>query len=145
MRSLPPFTTGVSAGLVFVSVIALSGCGGGGGGKLPPQGAASFPPPAAGPSAQPAAPAPVPSNKPIVDHTIRDGDSLWKIARDYKTTVREIKAANQLTSDFIVAGQTLRVPSGLAEGVAPGTPDAPAAAPEVPQGLPQPAAGEASQ
>jgi LysM repeat protein len=87
----------------------------------------------------------MPSNKPIVEHTIQDGDSLWKIARDYKTTVREIKAANQMTNDFIVAGQTLRVPSGLAEGVAPGTPETASASPEVPQGLPQPAAGGSAQ
>lgn len=136
MRSRPPFSSAASA-LALVSVLALSGCGGGG--KYPPQGAASRPAPAPTTMAtQPVEPpAPVPSDKPIVEHTIQQGDSLWKIARDYKTTVREIKAANQMTSDFIVAGQTLKVPSGLPEGVAPGTAEAPSS--DAPAGLPQPA------
>jgi len=134
MRCLSLTSFGTLAGLTLV----LSGCSGAGGGKLPPQGAASYPAPVAVPEA--VVPAAAPSNKPIVDYTIQTGDSLWKIARAYKTTVKEIKDANQLTSDNIVAGQSLRVPSGLPEGTTPET-----AQPAVSsQGLPQPAAMDAA-
>ncbi|MBU6302142.1 MAG: LysM peptidoglycan-binding domain-containing protein [Verrucomicrobia bacterium] len=137
MSSLPPFPTTVSIGLSLITALALCACGGGG--KLPPQGAAAMPAPSAGPGVQGAAPAAVPSDKPLVDYKIQEGDSLWTIARAYKTSVKEIKAANQLTSDFIVAGNTIRVPSGLAEGVAPSAPGKPAPVTAEPQGLPQPA------
>ena len=125
-----------SLGAFACFCLILSGCGGGGC-KLPPAGAAaSYPAPVAAP--QPVAP--VPSNKPIVEYTIQPGDSLWKIARAYKTTVKEIKDANQLTSDNIVAGQGLRVPSGLPEGTTPET----AQAADSTQGLPQPAVMDSS-
>lgn len=47
----------------------------------------------------------------IVEHEIVSGDSLWKIARQYETSVADIKEANQLDSDVIIAGQTLKVPT----------------------------------
>jgi LysM repeat protein len=75
-------------------------------------------------------------SKRIVDHTIQAGESLWKIARDYKTTVREIKAANGIATDTIVAGQSLKVPTSLPEGVSPGT--AETAATSTDPGLPTP-------
>tara|TARA_R110002096_G_scaffold54517_5_gene140550 strand:+ start:18409 stop:18843 length:435 start_codon:yes stop_codon:yes gene_type:complete len=56
--------------------------------------------------------APAPSRqKTLVEHEIVSGDSLWKIARQYETSVAEIKEANQLDSDVIIAGQTLKVPT----------------------------------
>lgn len=38
------------------------------------------------------------------------GDSLWKISRDFGTTVEEIQAANGLTTTTILSGQTLIIP-----------------------------------
>ncbi|MBB6177972.1 MULTISPECIES: LysM peptidoglycan-binding domain-containing protein [Anoxybacillus] len=43
-------------------------------------------------------------------YTVKSGDSLWKIAQTFRTSVNEIKALNQLTSDTIFIGQVLQVP-----------------------------------
>ncbi len=43
-------------------------------------------------------------------HRIRRGDTLWNIARRYRTTVEELKRSNRLRSDRIKVGQKLRVP-----------------------------------
>ncbi len=51
--------------------------------------------------------------KTLVEHQIVAGDSLWKIARQYETTVAEIKAANQMEGDTILAGQKLMVPTTM--------------------------------
>lgn len=45
-------------------------------------------------------------------YTVKQGDSLFKIAQQYGTTVDAIKRANGLTSNTIVPGQRLTVPSG---------------------------------
>ncbi len=45
-------------------------------------------------------------------YTVRTGDSLYSIARDFNTTVDAIKAANGLTSYAISIGQVLRIPGG---------------------------------
>jgi LysM repeat protein len=42
-------------------------------------------------------------------HTVEKGDSLWKIASKYQTTVSELKSLNNLTSDFLQVNQTLKV------------------------------------
>ncbi|MHC5310231.1 LysM peptidoglycan-binding domain-containing protein [Myroides sp. LJL116] len=44
-------------------------------------------------------------------HTIKSGESLSGIARKYGTTVAQIKKANNLKSDNIVAGKKLSIPS----------------------------------
>ena len=43
-------------------------------------------------------------------YTVRAGDSLSRIAHQYDTTVRAIKAANNKTSDVIRVGETLVIP-----------------------------------
>lgn len=45
-------------------------------------------------------------------YVVKSGDSLARIARTHGTTVKAIKAANGLTSDHIVAGQSLKLPQG---------------------------------
>ena len=42
-------------------------------------------------------------------HTIKAGDTLFSIARNYNTTVARIKADNQLSSDALTIGNTLRI------------------------------------
>lgn len=44
-----------------------------------------------------------------VYYEVKPGDSLWKIAKAYNTTIEAIKAANGLTSDVIQPGQRLIV------------------------------------
>lgn len=43
-------------------------------------------------------------------YTVKNGDTLYSIARVYNTTVNEIKKLNYLTSDNLVVGQVLRIP-----------------------------------
>ena len=44
-------------------------------------------------------------------HKIKNGESLSVIARKYGTTVSKLKSANNMHSDRITAGKTLRIPS----------------------------------
>ncbi|EAD3045710.1 1,4-beta-N-acetylmuramoylhydrolase [Listeria monocytogenes] len=48
-----------------------------------------------------------PSNSTVKTYTVKKGDSLWAISRQYKTTVDNIKAWNKLTSNMIHVGQKL--------------------------------------
>ena len=50
------------------------------------------------------------SSDGVVRYRVRQGDTLWGIARAYGTTVDEIKAANNLSGSRIEVGQLLRVP-----------------------------------
>ena len=65
----------------------------------------------------------VPSQPPIVteylQHTIVKGDTLTKIAQLYGTTVSKLKEWNQLTSDQIYVGRTLRIESMKVDDVVP--------------------------
>ncbi|OIJ20780.1 hypothetical protein BKP45_08250 [Anaerobacillus alkalidiazotrophicus] len=54
-------------------------------------------------------------------HRVAAGDSLWKIANTYGTTVEAIKITNQLTSDFLQVGQVLAIPSSSVVRTAPST------------------------
>jgi LysM repeat protein len=42
-------------------------------------------------------------------HTVEKGDSLWKIATKYQTTVSDLKSLNNLKSDFLQVNQKLKV------------------------------------
>ena len=42
---------------------------------------------------------------------VKRGDSLWRLAHRYGTTVAELKTLNDLTRDVILVGQLLKIPS----------------------------------
>lgn len=43
-------------------------------------------------------------------YTVKAGDTLWKIAQQFGTTVQAIKILNHLTSDTLYVGQQLKIP-----------------------------------
>lgn len=45
-------------------------------------------------------------------YVVKAGDSLWKIAQKYQTTIEALKDVNNLTSDVINPGQVLQIPMG---------------------------------
>ena len=47
-----------------------------------------------------------------VAYRVREGDSLWTIARRYGTTVDALRSENGLRGSRIVPGQVLEVPTG---------------------------------
>jgi len=46
-----------------------------------------------------------------ITYTVKSGDSLYSIAREYDVTVDAIKKANNLTSNLLSIGQTLQIPT----------------------------------
>lgn len=44
-------------------------------------------------------------------HVVKSGDTLGRIARTHKTTVEKLRSINGLTSDRILVGQVLKLPS----------------------------------
>ncbi len=52
----------------------------------------------------------LPDPNTVFHYTVRQGDSLWNIARDYGVDVDELKAVNNINGNQIYAGQTLRIP-----------------------------------
>ncbi|HEX2203797.1 MAG TPA: DUF5715 family protein [Longimicrobium sp.] len=51
------------------------------------------------------------SSRGATRYRVRRGDSLWAIARRHGTSVERLKAANDLRSSRVVAGQTLVIPT----------------------------------
>ncbi len=49
--------------------------------------------------------------KRVVHHTVRKGDSIWNIAQRYGSSVREIRAINNLNSTILAVGQVLKAPA----------------------------------
>lgn len=44
------------------------------------------------------------------DIKVKSGDTLWKLSREYNTTVDLLRKTNGLTSDFLQIGQVLQIP-----------------------------------
>lgn len=80
-----------------------------------------------GGSAAPAAPTSTGASASGGTYTVQRGDSLYKIAAKFGTTITAIKSANGLTSDTIRVGQVLAIPGSGGGAVAA----APTAAPAV--------------
>jgi len=68
-------------------------------------------PTAVAPSATVAAPAALDTSSGGTTHKVVSGDNLTKIAAKYGVSVNAIRNANNLTSDRIVVGQTLKIPA----------------------------------
>lgn len=43
-------------------------------------------------------------------HTVKEGESLWKIARQYQVSLEDLRKCNELEKDRIVPGMALRIP-----------------------------------
>ncbi|RJS61560.1 hypothetical protein CJ483_17160 [Bacillus sp. PK3_68] len=71
---------------------------------ITPKGSAAKPGAGQKPTEQPKPPAPSGST---VTHIVQSGDSLWKIANKYGTTVEKIRQDNQLKTDALKIGQKL--------------------------------------
>lgn len=54
-----------------------------------------------------------------ITYTVKNGDSLWSIANRYNTTVSALRILNNLTSDTLRVGQTLRIPMANNDTVVP--------------------------
>ncbi|HEX8694022.1 MAG TPA: DUF5715 family protein [Longimicrobium sp.] len=51
------------------------------------------------------------ANARLITYRVRQGDSLWTIARRHGTSVERLKNANDMSSSRLRAGQVIRVPS----------------------------------
>ena len=60
------------------------------------------------------------TSKAQARYVVKSGDSLARIARTHGTTAQAIKAANGLTNDNIVAGQSLKLPGSRTAGTSSG-------------------------
>ena len=50
------------------------------------------------------------TNNEYIIYTIKKGDSLYQIAKEYNTTVNKIKNINNLTSNLLNIGQKIKIP-----------------------------------
>ena len=53
-------------------------------------------------------------------YVVQNGDSLYKIAQKYNTTVNDIKSLNNLSSDVLMIGQTLKIPTNTSNSTTSG-------------------------
>jgi membrane-bound lytic murein transglycosylase D len=58
---------------------------------------------------------PSPSKGDSVDHVVRQGDSLFNIAKRYGTTTEDIQRLNQLTGTHLTVGQVLKIAPAAAQ------------------------------
>jgi membrane-bound lytic murein transglycosylase D len=72
--------------------------------------------PSRGATIRAAAPIATGGQAATLTHSVRRGDSLWKLASRYGTTVDRIKRDNSLRSDRLYVGQRLRINTGIPEG-----------------------------
>ncbi|MEM1115918.1 MAG: LysM peptidoglycan-binding domain-containing protein [Bacteroidota bacterium] len=82
---------------------------------MPASDPVAIPPPEADPPAVPPAPAPGPEAAPAsgtATHTVAAGETLFRIALRYDTTVEELRRINGIEGDRIAVGQRLRLPGG---------------------------------
>jgi LysM repeat protein len=68
-------------------------------------------------------------------YTVKSGDTLSKIAKAHGTTVKALRAENNLTTDHILVGKKLKIPA-KAEAAAPAPAPAPVAPAPAPAGTP---------
>ncbi len=54
---------------------------------------------------------PIAGNRDLETYEIQAGDTLWKLAREFDTTIDTLKSINKMTGDTIYVGQTLRYPA----------------------------------
>ena len=52
---------------------------------------------------------PMPEDGSTIHYQVRDGDSLWLIARRFHTTVYKLKTLNGIQSNLLHSGQVIRV------------------------------------
>lgn len=52
-------------------------------------------------------------------HIVKEGESLWKIARQYKVKLEDLVSSNELEKDRLFPGMTLRIPSAQGTGSEP--------------------------
>jgi LysM repeat protein len=97
----------------------------------------SIPASSGGASATTGGPASTGSGVAGETYAVKSGDSLTKIAKAHGTTVKAIKAENNLNTDHIKVGQKLKIPA-KAEAAAPVAPAPmpPPATPPAPAGTP---------
>ncbi|MFV0342163.1 MAG: LysM peptidoglycan-binding domain-containing protein [Anaerocolumna sp.] len=49
----------------------------------------------------------------VFEYVVEPGDTLWKLAMEYGTTVKELLILNNLTSDQLTVGQVLLIPGSI--------------------------------
>ena len=52
----------------------------------------------------------IPETKDYQTYIVKSGDSLWKIAQDYKVNVNDLIRLNNLSSTILSIGQPLLIP-----------------------------------
>jgi LysM repeat protein len=53
-----------------------------------------------------------PKEEKLITYSVRQGDSLFTLAKKFNTTAKKIKEVNRLKADSIQVGQTLKIAAG---------------------------------